>query len=145
LLLYSSKPSLGVYQLADHLLQANKFSGTIITAPSVPGLHYLRNPHQEITKTILTKKQENVVCYQVSTSLPQGPGCVLPMIRSAMVIGRLAQSLELTSSGSDRTRRQPPASRLGVWDLAISGLVVRIGKRIDSQFNGREIAPAAVR
>jgi hypothetical protein len=34
LLLYSSKPSLGVYQLAGHLLQANKFSGTIITAPS---------------------------------------------------------------------------------------------------------------
>jgi hypothetical protein len=34
LLLYSSKPSLGVYQLADHLLQANKFSGTIITASS---------------------------------------------------------------------------------------------------------------
>jgi hypothetical protein len=29
LLLYSSKPSLGVFQLADHLLQANKFSGTI--------------------------------------------------------------------------------------------------------------------
>jgi hypothetical protein len=35
LLLYSSKPSLGVYQLAGHLLQANKFSGTIITAPSM--------------------------------------------------------------------------------------------------------------
>jgi hypothetical protein len=34
LLLYSSKPSLGVFQLAGHLLQANKFSGTIITAPS---------------------------------------------------------------------------------------------------------------
>jgi hypothetical protein len=34
LLLYSSKPSLGVYQLAGHLLQANKFPGTIITAPS---------------------------------------------------------------------------------------------------------------
>jgi hypothetical protein len=34
LLLYSSKPSLGVYQLASHLLQANKFSGTIITTPS---------------------------------------------------------------------------------------------------------------
>jgi hypothetical protein len=34
LLLYSSKPSLGVYQLAGHLLQANKFSDTIITAPS---------------------------------------------------------------------------------------------------------------
>jgi hypothetical protein len=29
LLLYSSKPSLGVFQLASHLLQANKFSGTI--------------------------------------------------------------------------------------------------------------------
>jgi hypothetical protein len=36
LLLYSSKPSLGVYQLAGHLLQANKFPGTIITVPS-PG------------------------------------------------------------------------------------------------------------
>jgi hypothetical protein len=35
LLLYSSKPSLGVYQLAGLLLQANKFFGTIITAPSV--------------------------------------------------------------------------------------------------------------
>jgi hypothetical protein len=35
LLLYSSKPSLGVYQLAGYLLQANKFSGTIITAPSI--------------------------------------------------------------------------------------------------------------
>jgi hypothetical protein len=35
LLLYSSKSSLGVYQLAGLLLQANKFSGTIITAPSV--------------------------------------------------------------------------------------------------------------
>jgi hypothetical protein len=36
LLLYSSKPSLGVYQLAGHLLQANKFSGTIInSAPSL--------------------------------------------------------------------------------------------------------------
>jgi hypothetical protein len=35
LLLYSSKPSLGVYQLAGQLLQANKFSGTIInSAPS---------------------------------------------------------------------------------------------------------------
>jgi hypothetical protein len=37
LLLYSSKPSLGVYQLAGHFTsstQANKFSGTIITAPS---------------------------------------------------------------------------------------------------------------
>jgi hypothetical protein len=34
LLLYSSKPSLGVFQLAGHLVQANKFSGTIITAPS---------------------------------------------------------------------------------------------------------------
>jgi hypothetical protein len=34
LLLYSSKPSLGVYQLAGHLLQANKFSDTIITTPS---------------------------------------------------------------------------------------------------------------
>jgi hypothetical protein len=39
LLLYSSKPSLGVYQLAGHLLQANKFSGTIITVPSL-------TPHQ---------------------------------------------------------------------------------------------------
>jgi hypothetical protein len=80
-----------------------------------------------------------------SVPLPQGLGCVLPMIRSAMVIGRLAQSLELSGSDGDRTRRQPPASRLGVWDLAISGLVVRIGKRIDSRFNGREIAPAAAR
>jgi hypothetical protein len=35
LLLYSSKSSLGVYQLAGLLLQANKFFGTIITAPSV--------------------------------------------------------------------------------------------------------------
>jgi hypothetical protein len=35
----SSKPSLGVYQLAGHLLQANKFSGTIITAPSVSYFH----------------------------------------------------------------------------------------------------------
>jgi hypothetical protein len=35
LLLYSSKPSLGVYQLAGHLLEANKFSDTIITAPSL--------------------------------------------------------------------------------------------------------------
>jgi hypothetical protein len=35
LLLYSSKPSLGVFQLAGHLLQANKISGTIITAPSL--------------------------------------------------------------------------------------------------------------
>jgi hypothetical protein len=34
LLLYSSKPSLGVFQLAGHLLQANKLSGTIITTPS---------------------------------------------------------------------------------------------------------------
>jgi hypothetical protein len=38
LLLYSSKPSLGVYQLADHFTLSTlpiKFSGTIITAPSV--------------------------------------------------------------------------------------------------------------
>jgi hypothetical protein len=36
LLLYSSKPSLGVYQLAGHFTSstnANKLSGTIITAP----------------------------------------------------------------------------------------------------------------
>jgi hypothetical protein len=38
LLLYSSKPSLGVFQLAGHFTSstnANKLSGTIITAPSV--------------------------------------------------------------------------------------------------------------
>jgi hypothetical protein len=38
LLLYSSKPSLGVHQLAGHFTSstnANKFSGTIITAPSI--------------------------------------------------------------------------------------------------------------
>jgi hypothetical protein len=37
LLLYSSKPSLGVYQLAGHFTSSAlpiKFSGTIITAPS---------------------------------------------------------------------------------------------------------------
>jgi hypothetical protein len=37
LLLYSSKPSLGVYQLAGHFTSSTqpiKFSGTIITAPS---------------------------------------------------------------------------------------------------------------
>jgi hypothetical protein len=38
LLLYSSKPSLGVYQLAGHFTSstnANKLSSTIITAPSI--------------------------------------------------------------------------------------------------------------
>jgi hypothetical protein len=40
LLLYSSKPSLGVFQPAGHFTSstiANKLSGTIITAPS--GMH----------------------------------------------------------------------------------------------------------
>jgi hypothetical protein len=38
-LLYSSKPSLGVFQLAGHFTSStntNKLSGTIITAPSRP-------------------------------------------------------------------------------------------------------------
>jgi hypothetical protein len=47
LLLYSSKPSLGVFQLAGHLLQANKFSGTIITAPSTSFLAPLPGTEEE--------------------------------------------------------------------------------------------------
>jgi hypothetical protein len=43
LLLYSSKPSLGVFQLAGHLLQANKFSGTI-KRNQVFWLHHHRAP-----------------------------------------------------------------------------------------------------
>jgi hypothetical protein len=41
LLLYSSKPSLGVFQLAGYFTSstnANKLSGTIITAPALGGL-----------------------------------------------------------------------------------------------------------
>jgi hypothetical protein len=43
LLLYSSKPSLGVFQLTGHLLQANKFSGTI-KRNQVFWLHHHRAP-----------------------------------------------------------------------------------------------------
>jgi hypothetical protein len=41
LLLYTSKPSLGVFQLAGHFTSsknANKISGTIITRPHQAGL-----------------------------------------------------------------------------------------------------------
>jgi hypothetical protein len=56
LLLYSSKPSLGVFQLAGHLLQANKFSGTIITAPSVIQMitleEFIKEHMQETTESV---------------------------------------------------------------------------------------------
>jgi hypothetical protein len=48
LLLYSSKPSLGVYQLAGHFTSSTlpiKFSGTIITAPSPPDSQVPSDPN----------------------------------------------------------------------------------------------------
>jgi hypothetical protein len=53
LLLYSLKPSLGVYQLAGHLLQANKFSGTIITTPSMVVYVFYCNAQSKLHSDIL--------------------------------------------------------------------------------------------
>jgi hypothetical protein len=70
LLLYSSKPSLGVYQLAGHLLQANKFSGTIITAPTTSFLAPLPGIEEEEAPTSTTLSHVNLALALVFTVKP---------------------------------------------------------------------------
>jgi hypothetical protein len=64
LLLYSSKPSLGVFQLAGHLLQANKLSGTI-----KHNQVFWHHHHRAITRSYLILPSV-VVAIAVSLPLP---------------------------------------------------------------------------
>jgi hypothetical protein len=63
LLLYSSKPSLGVFQLAGHFTSstnANKLSGTIITTPSTSFLTPLPGIEEEEAPTSTTLSHVNL-------------------------------------------------------------------------------------